>query len=114
MKPTIKDYIFLHLLLFLNTIGGACSKMAARQTVFSPGFFLFYSLLLLILIIYAIAWQQIIRRMPLSTAYLNKPVAILWGIVWGTVIFHEQITAKMVCGTIIVITGIIMVVRSNE
>lgn len=114
MKPSIKDYILLHLLLFINTFGSVCSKMAARRPVFSLPFFVLYGTMLLILAIYAVFWQQIIKKMPLSTAYLNKPVAMLWGILWGVLIFDEQVTFKMLAGAIVTIAGIIMVVRSNE
>ena len=52
--------------------------------------------------------------LPISTAYLNKPVAILWGILWGVLIFKEQITGQMVLGAIVVMAGIVMVVRADE
>ena len=114
MKPLPKDYALLHILLFVNTFGGVCSKLAARQEPFSTLFFMFYGLMLLILFSYAIFWQQIIKKIPLSTAYLNKQDAILWGILWGVLIFKEQITGQMVLGAIVVMAGIVMVVRADE
>ena len=44
-----------------------------------------------ILGIYAIGWQQVIKRMPLTTAYANKAVTLVWGLVWGLLLFHEQL-----------------------
>lgn len=114
MGTSWKSYIWLHFLLFFNSICGVCSKLAARQAAFSPWFFFFYGLMLLILFGYAIFWQQMIKKMPLSTAYLNKPVAILWGILWGVLIFKEQLTGQMVIGAMVVMVGIVMVVRTDE
>lgn len=113
MNSQWKTYVLLHLLLFFNSFGGVCSKFAARQTPFSLPFFLFCGMLISILIIYAVCWQQIIKRMPLSKAYLNKPVAMLWGIAWGTIFFHERLTVRMIIGAIVVLCGTIMVVWTD-
>lgn len=114
MKLSAKDYLLLHVLLFVNTLGGVCSKIAARQADFSLQFFLFYGLMLLILLGYAVFWQQVIKKMPLSTAYLNKPVSIFWGMLWGALIFKEHITWRMLIGAAAVMAGIVMVVREDE
>lgn len=114
MKPTWKTYLLLHLLLFINSLGGVCSKFAGRQEMFSLPFFVLYGMVLLILAIYAVVWQQVIKRMPLSTAYLNKPISMIWGILWGIVFFQEQLTVRMVIGAVIVLAGMIMVVQADE
>ena len=114
MGASWKTYVWLHVLLFFNSICGVCSKLAARQAVFSPWFFLFYGMMLLILLGYAVFWQQIIKHIPLSTAYLNKPVSILWGIMWGRILFQEHLTIRMVVGALIVLSGVIVVVQRDE
>lgn len=63
---------------------------------------------------YAIAWQQILKRMPLTVAYANKPVSLIWGMVWGTLIFKEGITWKMILGAVIIFAGICLVVSEDE
>ena len=50
--------------------------------------------LLLILGIYAICWQQIIKRIPLTLAYANKAVTVFWGMIRGMHFFSEIITVK--------------------
>ena len=114
MKSSWKIYLFLHLLLFINSFGGVCSKLAGKQMFFSFRFFLFYGGLLLILAIYAIFWQQIIKWIPLSSAYLNKPVSIVWGILWGIIFFQEHLTIHMIIGSILVLSGLFIVVRADE
>lgn len=114
MSPKRKTYIALQLLLFVSSFSGVCSKLAGRQALFSPKFFLFYGAMLLILMVYAMAWQQIIKRIPLSTAYLNKPIGMIWGILWGILFFQEHLTIRMVIGAAVVLCGMFMVVRADE
>jgi drug/metabolite transporter (DMT)-like permease len=63
---------------------------------------------------YAVMWQQILKRMKLVTAYANKSVTIIWGLVWGMLLFDEQITAFKVFGIFIIIGGVYLVVTGEE
>lgn len=109
-----KDLFLLHILLALYSLGGVCSKLAGRYPVFSFQFFLYYGFLLLLLAVYALGWQQIIKRLPLTTAFANKAVTIAWGLVWGLLVFKEQITAGKLIGSLIVISGVILFVTADR
>ena len=61
---------------------------------------------MIVLGIYALLWQQVIKKFELSIAYANKAITLLWALVWGIVIFHEQITAGKVIGILLVMAGI--------
>lgn len=87
--------------------------MAGKERLFSTRFIVLYGCMLFVLIIYAIGWQQIIKYMSLTTAYCNKSVTIIWGMLWGWLLFNENISIKMVIGAIVVIAGMIVVVRSD-
>lgn len=100
-------YIELHLLLLLYSFSAVLVKMAGKFRFPEPRFLLFYGGSLLILFIYAIAWQQIIKRMPLVYAYINKAITIFWGMLWGFVFFSETITIKNIVGVFMVVVGII-------
>ena len=67
---------------------------------------MFYGLDVIVLGIYALLWQQVIKKFELSIAYANKAITLLWALVWGIVIFHEQITAGKVIGILLVMAGI--------
>ena len=109
-----KYYLFLHIELFVLSLSGICSKIASQSDFLSISFIFWYGLVILNLGIYAIVWQQIIKHLPLTTAYANKAVNIAWGILWGMIIFHEQIKWNMILGAIIVIFGVILVVKADE
>ena len=113
-KTTWKVILCLHLILFLYSLESVCSKMAASQEMFSFKFFLFYGLVLFFLFFYALAWQRILKYMPLTVAYANKGITIVWGMIWGAVLFNGAITLKTVIGAVIILVGIFMVVTNNE
>lgn len=98
----------LHALLLAYSLSGIFSKLASSQPFLSFEFVALYGCMLLVLFVYAIAWQQIIKRLPLSVAFANKAVTVVWGIVWGLLFFHEQVTANMVVGATIVMAGVIL------
>ena len=113
MKEKIKTFLLLHILLFIYSMGGICSKYAAQQEFLSMKFILLYGLLLGIMFFYAIMWQQVLKRMKLVTAYANKSVTIIWGLVWGLLLFDESISAFKVLGVLIIIAGVYLVVTGE-
>lgn len=113
-KTNWKVVLCLHILLFIYSLESVCSKMAAAQEMFSFKFFLFYGLVLFLLFFYALAWQRILKYMPLTVAYANKGITIIWGMIWGALLFNETITLKTIIGGAIILAGIYMVVTNNE
>jgi drug/metabolite transporter (DMT)-like permease len=107
-KPSAGAMIALHLLLVLFSFSGITSKMAAQYPFMSWGFIFHYGLMVAVLGVYAIGWQQVIKRMPLTVAYANKAVTLIWGLVWGLLLFHEQITATKFLGAVIVLVGVVL------
>lgn len=99
---------FLHLMLMIYSLSGVCSKMAANTVFLSKEFCIYYGIIILLLGFYAIGWQQIIKRLPLTMAFSNKAVTIVWGIIWGMIFFSEKITVGKVAGAILVIVGVIL------
>lgn len=112
-KFQIKDILMLQIVFFIYSINSVVAKFASAQEPFSPNFILLYGLELCVLGVYAILWQQLIKRMELSVAYSNKAVVLLWAMVFGALLFKEQITLTKVAGILLVIAGIV-VLNSEE
>lgn len=108
-----KAYIELHILLLVYSMGAVCSKFASQSDFMSLNFVLFYSIVLADLAIYAVVWQQILKKLPLVSAYANKAVTVIWGLIWGMVVFKEKLTIWNVIGAVIIIIGIYIVVRAD-
>ena len=107
-------FLLLHLLLLVYSLGGICSKLAAQSEFLSPRFFLLYGAVLLDLAVYALVWQQMLKRLPLVTAYANKAVTVLWGLLWGLLFFGEGITAQKLLGAAVIVCGVVLVVKADE
>ena len=107
LNKSILVLIALHVLLLFYSMSGIFSKNAAHQPFLSVPFILLYGGMLAVLFIYAIGWQQIIKRLPLTVAFANKAVTVVWGMVWGVLIFGEHISIQMIVGAVLVIAGII-------
>ena len=107
-KGKLKVLLLLHLLLVVYSTSGVFSKLASQQTFLSFKFCLFYGCIIALLGIYAIGWQQIIKRLPLTTAFANKAITIVWGIIWGALFFHESITPGKVIGALLVVAGVVI------
>lgn len=110
----IKTLVLLHIMLMIYSMSGICSKLASGQPFLSFKFCLYYGLIIVLLGFYSIGWQQIIKRMPLTAAFANKAVTVVWGIIWGFMFFHEPITVGKVIGAVLVITGIVMYAMADR
>ena len=83
-----KWFLLLHVILGVYAGSSVCSKLAARQPFLSAAFILLYGLMLAALVVYAVGWQQVIKHLPLTTAYANKAVTVVWGILLGLSLIH--------------------------
>lgn len=108
-----KAWIGLHLFLMVSSLFGIFSKLAGQEQFMSPRFLLYYSLVLLNLGVYALVWQQLIKKLPLVTAYANKAVGVIWGLLWGHIFFGDEITWQRLLGAAVVILGIVLVVTEK-
>lgn len=108
MKKKIgwKDILMLQAVFFIYSISSVVSKFASGRELFSIGFLLFYGLDVLVLGVYALLWQQVIKKFELSVAYANKAVTLLWALVWGIFLFHEKFSFFKAAGILMVAAGI--------
>lgn len=109
-----KVLIALHALLLLFSTSGIFSKLASGYSFMSAGFIICYGGMVCVLGVYAIGWQQIIKRLPLTTAYANRAVTVVWGIVWGTVLFGESVTWQKVLGAVVVLFGVALYALAGD
>lgn len=108
MNQRLKILLLLHVLLMFYSVSGILSKLAAGQELLSWQFVGLYAGIIAILGIYAIGWQQILKRMALTSAFSNKAVTIVWGIVWGALFFAEPVTVLKVIGATLIIAGVVL------
>lgn len=103
-RITMKDILILQLIIMIYTFSSICAKLASGQeTLFR--LLLFTGLEFLCLAVYAILWQQAIKKFDLSVAYANRAMVLLWSMIWAVLVFHDTITLKNILGVALVIVG---------
>ena len=107
-REKITFIIVLHISLAIYSISGIFSKEAANVPLLSAEFCCLYFGILVLLGFYAIVWQQIIKHLPLTIAFANKAVTVIWGIIWGFMFFDETVTTIQMIGAGIIMIGIIL------
>jgi len=91
---------------------GICTKMAAMQEPMSWPYLLWFMGAVAIIGLYAVLWQQVLRRVELSTAYLFKGTTLIFTMLIAALLFGETITIPNIIGSVIIITGITLLAKS--
>ncbi len=91
---------------------GICTKMASLQHFLSWSYLLWFGGAVAIIGIYAVLWQQILRHVELSTAYMFKGTTLIFTMLIAALLFGESITLPNILGSIIIIIGITLLARS--
>lgn len=101
-----------HLALIGVNLIYACTaiftKMASRQDMLSLPYMLWIAGAIGVMGIYALLWQQVITRMPLSTAYMFKGTSLIFVLLISALLFGEAVTVTNIIGSVIIILGILL------
>lgn len=109
MMKKVKNVLLLQGVVIIYTISSVMSKLASSNKESVIKFLFFFGMEFVLLGIYAILWQQMIKRFELSVAYANRSMSVLWSIIWAVIFFHDTITIKNIVGVILVIAGTIII-----
>lgn len=113
----IKNIILLQGVIMIYTISSVMSKEASASGDDLGRFLFFFGMEFVILGIYALLWQQMIKRFELSVAYANRSMAVVWSMVWAVIFFHDTITIQNILGVLLVVAGTWIInteVRGND
>ncbi len=108
-KVDFKSVLFLQAIIVVYTFSTVFGKAASGYPFLSGMFLLFIVLDIAVLGVYALLWQQALKRFDLNVAYANRQLVVIWGLVWSALIFKEGITVFNLIGTAVMITGVILV-----
>lgn len=110
----IRDFVILQLSVLIYSLSSILSKFASKESFLSWKYILFMGLMVMCLGIYAIIWQQILKKINLSVAFASKGTTVLWSIILGFLIFHEKISYMQIFGAFIVMIGIIVTATGDD
>ena len=101
---TVLKYIALVGTFFIYTTSGVFSKLASQREFLSLGYIAFLGCTVGVLGIYAVLWQQIIKRMDVSLAYMFKGTGVVFGLLLAHFVFGEAITTTNMVGAATLLT----------
>lgn len=113
-KAGFAQLLLLQLAVIIFSVASALSKAASAYPVLSWNWIVFYGGNMVLLAVYAVAWQQFLKSIPLTTAYSNRAMSMLWSMIIGVIFFHETVKWTMVLGVLIIAVGIYVVVKADE
>lgn len=82
------------------------TKFAAQHEFLSASYCLGLCGAIGVLGAYAVCWQQVIKRIKLSTAYMFKGTSLIFVMLLACIIFGEHITLNNIIGATVIIIGI--------
>ena len=100
------------LYLFFSTSSVFMKFASMQESLFKS--IIFYGLAMLTLGVFALLWQKLLKKFDLSKVYIFKSTTIIWGMIFGFLIFRETITINMIIGSIITIIGIAIIIGGKE
>lgn len=106
---TLKNIFLLQAIIVIYTVSSVMAKLVSTSQGEPVKALMFFGLEFVLLAVYALFWQQMLKRFELSVAYANRSMAILWSMIWAVVFFHEKITLRNILGVLLVLVGTIIV-----
>ena len=104
-----RAFLALQLLLLCYALSTVMQKLAAQQEFLSLRFLLCAAGMFLFLGVYALGWQQVLKRLPLTVAYAtSKAVVFLWMLVFGALFFHERVSPRQLLGCALLMAGVVL------
>ena len=112
MTKNYSIYLALIGVNFVYACTSICTKMASRQEMLSWPYLFWIAGAIGVMGVYALLWQQVIARMPLSTAYMFKGTSLIFILLISGLMLGEAITVNNVIGSVIIILGIALYAKA--
>ena len=113
-RPAAGLVLLLQGAVLIFSLSSVMMKLAGTAPLFSARMILFYGLGIALLGVYAVCWQQFLKRMPLSLAYANRAMSMLWAMIFGYFLFGERIRWNMIAGVLVIAAGILLMVTDHD
>ena len=98
---------------FIYSCTSIFTKLASQQPFLSFRYILFLTGAVIVMAIYALIWQQILKRMPVSDAYMWKGSTVIFTLLLSALLFGESITWMNALGALLIVSGIALFAKSD-
>lgn len=110
----IKKNVLAFGIFFIYSLSSVFSKIAGTSQFGSLKFIVCYMGVIGVMGIYALIWQQMLKKYPLSDIFLYKSTTIIWGSFFGWILFQETISLKKWAGILLIVIGIYLINQKEK
>ncbi len=110
----ISVFILMNIAFIVYSLSSVISKYAAGEDVLSSKWIILYGAMIFCLMIYAVMWQFVLKKIDLIVAYSSKAVVVVWGTIWGILLFREHLSLNKLLGLLIIIFGILLISKDED
>lgn len=114
MKNKLFPVLVMHFGFLFYSFYTVLGKIASRYDFLSIKWLFLYCILIFILAIYALLWQQVLKHIALSVAMANKAITIVWGLIWSILIFKDTISLLQIFGAVVIVVGIVVLAVAEK
>lgn len=109
MNNKIASYSLMYFAFLIYSFSTIFSKYASLEGFLSKEYCFFFFGIIVIMGLYAVLWQQVLKKVDLSVAVANKPIALIFTLFWAVFIFKESLSLKTILGIAIVVIGLLVI-----
>ena len=112
-KLNVQNVLFLIVAVAVYSSSDIFTKLASSYDFFSLPYILCLIGVFLILGLYAVLWQFVLKLVPLNQAYLFRSLGVIYGLCIAYFGFHESISWQNVLGALIVLFGLLILLSEK-
>ncbi len=109
----VSVFLLMNIAFIVYSLSSVISKYASGEEVLSSKWILLYGAMIFCLMLYAVMWQFVLKKLDLIIAYSSKAIVVIWGTIWGILLFREQLSLNKILGLLIIIFGILLISKDE-
>jgi drug/metabolite transporter (DMT)-like permease len=104
----MKKVLLLGACFLVASSSGVFLKLASMYKFLSFPYIFYFGITVLVMGVYAVLWQEVLKLIPLNKAYLYKSSGVGISLMYAYIIFDEKITVYNIIGCSMIVAGIII------
>ncbi len=109
----LKDILFAIVIYIIFPFSSIFMKYASSTENIIWKIFLF-GCSIGVLGVFSILWQMLLKKVDLTKAYLFKSTTIIWNVIYGIILFKENVSLTMIIGMTITTIGIMITIVGGK
>lgn len=111
LSISFRQVLALLLVFLLYSFEPIAAKFTSQQEMSTLAFWLGLVAVFGILGLYAIFWQQLLKQIPLSIAYMFRGSTLIFVLILSVILLGDSITLYNGIGALMIVTGIALYAR---